>query len=329
MPGLYLLGLLKMEGIKSEEPVGLGRLLSGVAFLIFSITLVPGMFGGKLGELDGYVPVSAETELAWMKNDLPGALAKAKAEGKKVLVNFTGYACTNCHWMKANMFTRPEIAGLLKNFVLVDLYTDGTDEASQTNQKLEESKFGTIAIPFYVIYDADQNVVATFPALTRNPNEYAAFLNTPSTAATVPTTPTATLTGGTDLDGLVLTKVDGTGFDKASLKGRPVVVDFWATWCVPCRKEIPGFNKLAASGATVVGVSMDEDGAALVKKFLKEFPMQYPVGLGAQSNNDRFKITQLPTTIVFDRNGKIVDRFEGLTPFEKIEEAVRKNVQSN
>jgi thioredoxin-like negative regulator of GroEL len=57
--------------------------------------------------------------------------------------------------------------------------------------------------------------------------------------------------------------------------------------------------------------------------------MQYPVGLGAQSNNDQFKITQLPTTIVFDRNGKIVDRFEGLTPFEKIEEAVRKNVQSN
>jgi thiol:disulfide interchange protein DsbD len=320
MPGLYLLGLLRMEGIKSDEPVGLGRLLSGVAFLIFSITLVPGMFGGKLGELDGYVPVAPDNQVAWMKNDLPGAIARAKAEGKKVLVNFTGYACTNCHWMKANMFTRPEIAELLKNFVLVDLYTDGTDEASQTNQKLEESKFGTIAIPFYVIYDADQNVVATFPALTRNPTEYAAFLNTPSSAAA----PAVSAAGSSDLDGLVLTKVDGTGFDKNSLKGKTIIVDFWATWCVPCRKEIPGFNKLATSGAIVIGVSMDEDGAGVVKKFLKDYPMQYPVGLGAQSNNDQFKITQLPTTIVFDKNGKIVDRFEGLTEFEKIEEALKK-----
>ncbi len=47
-----------MEGIKSDEPVGLGRLLTGMAFVIFSFTLVPGMFGAKLGELDAYVPVA-------------------------------------------------------------------------------------------------------------------------------------------------------------------------------------------------------------------------------------------------------------------------------
>ena len=72
------------------------------------------MFGGKLGDLDAYVPVATgagSAEEVWMKNDLPGALAKAKAEGKRVLVNFTGYACTNCHWMKANMFTRPRNCG--------------------------------------------------------------------------------------------------------------------------------------------------------------------------------------------------------------------------
>ena len=87
-------------------------------------------------------------ELAWVENDLTAAFAKAKAEGKTVLVDFTGYACTNCHWMKANMFTKPEIAGVMKNMVLVDLYTDGTDAASQANQKLEEEKFQTIADSF-------------------------------------------------------------------------------------------------------------------------------------------------------------------------------------
>jgi len=65
--------------------------------------------------------------------------------------------------MKANMFPRPEINALLKDFILIDLYTDGTDQVSEVNQKLEESKFKTVAIPFYAILDADERVIATFP----------------------------------------------------------------------------------------------------------------------------------------------------------------------
>jgi thiol:disulfide interchange protein len=323
MPGLYLLGLLRMEGIKSDEPVGLGRLLTGMAFAIFAITLVPGMFGSKLGELDAYVPVASEaagSENAWLKNDLPGALAKAKAEGKRVLVDFTGYACTNCHWMKANMFTRPEIASVLKsNYILVDLYTDGTDEASQANQKLEESKFGTIAEPFYVIYDADQNVIATFPQVTRNSAEFLAFLNTPAKAVTAPPA------SGSELDSLPLTTLDGGPFDRTLLKGKVAVVDFWATWCIPCREEIPAFNKLNSTlkDAVIVGVSMDEDGAPVVRKFLNEHPIQYKLALGAQSIMDQLKIEQLPVTVVYDRSGKPVQRFEGLTSIDKIEAAIK------
>jgi thiol:disulfide interchange protein len=330
MPGLYLLGLLRMEGIKTDEPVGLGRLLTGMLFVIFSITLVPGMFGSKLGELDAYVPVASEgstlgggtaTEAAWLKNDLPGALAKAKDEGKRVLVDFTGYACTNCHWMKANMFTKPEIASVLKaNFILVDLYTDGTDEASQANQKLEESKFGTIAEPFYVIYDPDQNVIATFPQVTRDANEYLAFLNTPAKNAAAPTA-----TAANELDSLPLTTLDGAPFDRSVMKGKVVVLDLWATWCVPCREEIPAFNKLndQLKDAVIVGIAMDEDGAPIVKKFLKEHPMKYAVGLGAQSINDQLKIEQMPTTIVYDKTGKPVQRFEGLTGIDQIEAAIK------
>jgi thiol:disulfide interchange protein DsbD len=76
------------------------------------------------------------------------------------------------------MFPRPEIAEAMKDFVLVELYTDGTDEASRQNQELEENKFASVAIPFYAIVDADEKVVATFAGLTKSSGEYLAFLKT-------------------------------------------------------------------------------------------------------------------------------------------------------
>jgi thiol:disulfide interchange protein DsbD len=190
LPGLYLLGFLFMEGIKREESVGVSRALIAALFLIFSVSLVPGLFGARLGDLDAFVPEgSANTAgifnaspagapAAYFKNQLDAAIAAAREQNKLVLVNFTGYACTNCHWMKANMFTRPEIQVALKDFVIVDLYTDGTDADSEKNQKLEDQRFGTASIPFYAILDANQNVVATFPQLTRNPQEFLGFLQT-------------------------------------------------------------------------------------------------------------------------------------------------------
>ncbi len=144
MAGLYLLGLLRLEGVEAGESLGIFRLLIASTFLIFALSLLPGMFGAPLGELDAYVPAtrsgtqagtlgggsaSAEAVPKWMKNQYREALDLARQENKLVLVNFTGYACTNCHWMEANMFPRPEIASALKEFVLVNLYTDGTDKA--------------------------------------------------------------------------------------------------------------------------------------------------------------------------------------------------------
>ncbi|HEY6990800.1 MAG TPA: cytochrome c biogenesis protein CcdA [Bryobacteraceae bacterium] len=192
LPGLYLLGLIPLEGVKPNEPLRVPRTLIASLFLIFSISLAPGLFGARLGDLDAFVPEGsnalpqggAAATTTTYKNQLDAALSAARAQNKLVLVNFTGYACTNCHWMKANMFTRPEIQAALQDLVVVDLYTDGTDAESEKDQKLEDQKFSTVSIPFYAILDADQNTVATFPQLTRNPQEFLAFLKSKPATAT-------------------------------------------------------------------------------------------------------------------------------------------------
>ncbi len=203
----------------------------------------------------------------------------------------------------------------MKNMVLVDLYTDGSDTASQANLKLEEDKFQTIAIPFYVLYDSNQNVLATFPGLTRKPEEYLSFLSTRSAGA-----PNAAVASG--LDGLPFHTLDGAPLSAADWKGKIVVLNYWATWCVPCRKEIPEFNRmhdeLGAKGVEVVGISMDEDGAQAVKPFLAQNPIKYTLGLGSGS------MDQLPVTIVIDRNGNTVRRFDGLATAVEIRQAVEK-----
>ena len=120
-----------------------------------------------------------------MKDQYRAALDKARAEGKLVFVDFTGYSCANCHWMRANILARPEISALLGKFVLVELYTDGTDAASEANAKLEADKFKTVSQPYYVILQPDETVVATFDHLTHDPAEFRGFLEkgaTPSPA---------------------------------------------------------------------------------------------------------------------------------------------------
>ena len=328
MAGLYLLGFLRMEGIKSDEPVGLGRLFCGMAFLIFAISLVPGMSGAKLGDLDAYVPMAnsesaaggeAQAGLVWMKDQYREALDRARREGKLVFVDFTGYACTNCHWMRANMLSKPEIAALLKDFVLVELYTDGTDAASEANQKLQLEKFGTIAEPYYVILDPDEKLIAKFEGVTKDVPEYVAFLKKAAS-------PAAPAPAG-DLPHV--TSLTGQPVDPASLQGKVVVVNFWATWCVPCIQEIPSFNKLhkelGPKGLAVLGVSMDEEGAPRVQPFLKKHPMDYTVALGSEAIGKQYSLGELlPVTLIFDRSGKQVQRFEGFTSEADLQAAVQK-----
>ncbi len=192
MPGLYLLGLLRLEGVEADERLGIGRLLTACAFLIAAFTLLPGMFGSRLGWIDAYLPELAVQSSAtgggsaaasgptWIKDDLPKALAQAKSEDKLVLVNFSGYSCTNCKWMDANVFPRPEIMDAVKDLVPVELFIDGTDKASEDNGKFEEDHFKVASMPYYALMDADQNIVAVFGDRATDPQQFLSFLKTKS-----------------------------------------------------------------------------------------------------------------------------------------------------
>jgi thiol:disulfide interchange protein DsbD len=145
------------------------------------VWLATGLTGRRLGELEPFLPpapggVANAGELSWMQDDYEGALARAKAENKLVLIDFTGYTCTNCRWMEANMFPREEIEREMEKFVRVRLFTDGQAESNMRQQKLQETKFNTVALPLYAIVDGDGNIRGQFLGMTRSSEEFIAFL---------------------------------------------------------------------------------------------------------------------------------------------------------
>lgn len=180
----YLAGLFSRQRPRSRAATL--QYVFAAACLAIAIGLGTGVKGGRLGELESFLPppegavtsgvASVAGELSWMVNDYPAGLARAKAENKLVLIDFTGYTCTNCRWMEANMFPRAEITKEMERFVRVRLYTDGQGELYRTHQKLELDKFGTVALPYYAIVDSEGKPQSQFLGMTRSSDEYLAFL---------------------------------------------------------------------------------------------------------------------------------------------------------
>jgi thiol:disulfide interchange protein len=168
----------------------------GVSFsvcvaLLLAGWLLSGMNGRSLPQIEAFLPPAVPTTAAassanhpvtWMLNDYPGALNVARSTGRPVFVDFTGYTCTNCRWMEANIFSRPDVGAELGNFVLSRLYTDGDGEMYEKQQAFQEATFGTVALPLYAVMGTDGKVLATFSGLTRNPAEFIAFLQRARTA---------------------------------------------------------------------------------------------------------------------------------------------------
>ncbi len=113
-----------------------------------------------------------------------------------------------------------------------------------------------------------------------------------------------------------LTSLDGKAIKLSDFKGKVVVLNFWATWCPPCRREIPDFVALqkqyADKGLVIIGVSLDEGGAAVVKPFVKKMGINYPVVMGDQKTIAAYGgIQVVPTTFIIDKTGKVAAQHEG------------------
>jgi thiol-disulfide isomerase/thioredoxin len=131
--------------------------------------------------------------------------------------------------------------------------------------------------------------------------------------------------------------LEGKDLRLADLKGKVVVVNFWATWCEPCQIEIPwmiGFQeKYAAKGFTLLGVAMDDEGKSVVGPYIektqfdvdgKKMAMNYPILIGNDDLSSKFGgLIGLPTTVVIGRDGKIHKRFLGLVSHDELEKQIK------
>jgi peroxiredoxin len=130
-----------------------------------------------------------------------------------------------------------------------------------------------------------------------------------------------------------LKDADGKPVHLADYKGRVVLLDFFATWCGPCKVEIPWFMEMERKdkdrGLAVLGVSMDDEGWEVVKPFLAELGVNYRVVIGNDSTAQLYGgVDALPTTFLIDRNGKIAAIHIGLASKKDIEDGIEQLLQA-
>ncbi len=125
-----------------------------------------------------------------------------------------------------------------------------------------------------------------------------------------------------------LESLEGKNVRLSDLRGKAVLLNFWATWCGPCKIETPWLvelqNKYGSQGLQVIGVAMDDSGKEDIAKFAKDMGVNYPVLLGKESVGDAYGgVPALPESFFIGRDGKIVDKIIGLKGKAEIEDSVK------
>ena len=286
------------------------------------------------------VPKKTEAELAWQPYS-EQALAQAQKEGKGIIIDTYADWCIPCKELDKLTFTDASVKKEAERFVALKLNLTSNDPNSEAGRA--RKRFGIRGVPTVLFLDSaglelDDLRLEGFekPAafVTRMKRvESSPAGNTTALAKNITDSkaPVADASSGTTTEPapeLSLNLLNGGTLKLESLRGKVALVDFWATWCVPCLSEIPMFNQLKkdyqARGLEVIAISLDEEGAAKVKPFVKAHPMDYTQAIGDQSIAPAFKVddSTLPVTILVDKQGRIRFRHIGITKKDLFESEI-------
>ena len=144
---------------------------------------------------------------------------------------------------------------------------------------------------------------------------------------------TARLTQSTVAPDFSLESLEGKSVRLSDLRGKAVLLNFWATWCSPCKIEMPWFVDLqkeyGAQGLQIVGVAMDDASKEDIAKFAKDMGVNYPILIGKEAVGDAYGgVPALPESFFIGRDGKLVDKIIGLKGKGEIEDSIRKALKT-
>jgi thioredoxin:protein disulfide reductase len=286
------------------------------------------------------LPKKVESSIEW-KPYSEEAVMEARKQGKGVIIDSYADWCIPCKELDELTFTNADVKKEAEKFVTLKL--DLTSNEPDTEAGRARSKFKIIGVPTILFLDAKGDEMPglrlegfekadkflarmkgvgpapTSPEIAKNTvGEKSAASD--AMPGTVPVSSTGEAAGSLEpAPDVALNLLEGGKLDLASLKGKVVLIDFWATWCIPCISEIPMFNDLTkqykAQGFEMIAVSLDEEGAEKVKPFLKKHPMNYTQTLGDQSLAELFKVSDsaLPVAILIDKQGRQRFLHKGIT----------------
>jgi thioredoxin:protein disulfide reductase len=284
------------------------------------------------------LPKKMEAEITWQPYS-EQALFAAQKEGKVVIIDTFADWCISCKELDQSTFTDAAVKREAERFVPLKLDLTSNDPASEGSRA--RSKFGIRGLPTVLFLDPSGRELEHLrlegfekPGLFLDRMKQAQSAPAAALARNTADAKTAVADGSAGAADpaptLSLQRLDGGTQELSALRGKVVLIDFWATWCLPCISEIPMFNELnrdyKTRGVEVVAVSLDPEGAVKVRPFLKSHPMDYTQTVGDASFAAAFDVSDssLPVALLIDKRGAVRFRKVGRTTRAVLEEELNK-----